>query len=99
MGKTRPRGCGVKPTDNLKPAMHPALVAAMLALSVAGYRAMADDRPEPPAKARAFRSNLMLLVHELIDGATEFRGTTGLGVKKAINLPARADWVVQPVGG
>jgi hypothetical protein len=60
----------------------------------------AEDKPEPPAKARTFKSNLPLSVLEWTNNGTlELRGGTSPLVKKGVSLPAETVWMVQPMGG
>jgi len=88
----------------LKTALLLTLSLGLLAASAAAaaFR-LADDRPpakpaaEPPAKARVFKSNLPLIVYQFVDGEPlKLLGQTGPGVAKGVNIPAGAEWAVQP---
>ncbi|MFQ3651483.1 MAG: hypothetical protein SNJ75_14245 [Gemmataceae bacterium] len=74
------------------------LLSAVISLgSVGSY---AQDKAEPPAKARVFKSNLSLTVLEWTpEGSLEMRGGTSPLLKKGVSLPAGAVWMVQPFGG
>jgi hypothetical protein len=54
---------------------------------------------EPPAKARAFKSTLPLAVYQIVDGEPlRLLGQTGPGAAaKGVNIPAGANWAVQPL--
>src|SRR5262249_37782928 len=59
-------------------------------------------RAVPPAPARTFRSGLPLTVHQIVpeSPAPKQLGQTGLlNFGKAVNIPAGAEWYVQPLGG
>jgi len=73
---------------------------AALVLSTSALATRAEDKTEPPAKARQFKSNYNLVVVEWTPaGILETRGMTGPFQKKAVSIPAGAVWMVQPTSG
>ncbi len=92
----------------IKNALLLTLTLGMLGAGVAAAAFRLADTPpakapaaEPPAKARVFKSTLPLIVYQIVDGEPlKTLGQTGPGgAAKGVNIPAGANWAVQPIAG